>query len=76
MPKEVPVKLPFAGETVNICTHDCLAQTTDLLTDPRLGEWSRLFYNDDPDSGPPDDVTVLNDVNTGRAMRETYKAMV
>ena len=53
MPKEVPVRLPFAGETVNMCTHDCGSMITDLLTDPRLGEWSRLFYNDDPQSGHP-----------------------
>ena len=76
MPKEVPVKLPHAGETVNISTHNCLAQTTDLLTDPRWGDEDFLFFNDDPQSGPPDNWDVLKDVDTGRAMRESYKSMV
>ena len=76
MPKEVPVKLPFAGETVNICTHDCLAQTTDLLTDPRWSDKDFLFFNGDPQSAPPEDFTVLKDIDTGMAMRESYKAMV
>ena len=76
IPKEVPVKLPYAGDTVNISTHNCLAQTTDLLTDPQFCDEDFLFFNDDPQSGPPKDWTVLKDVDTGRAMRETYKAMV
>ena len=76
MPKEVPVKLPFAGETVNLSTHNCLAQTTDLLTDPRWSDKDFLFFNGDPQSAPPEDFTVLKDIDTGMAMRESYKAMV
>jgi hypothetical protein len=75
-PYEVPAKLPFAGVTVNLPCHDVLAQTTDLLTDPRIDESDYLFINNDPRAAPPEEWETLGDINTGRAYRETHRLLI
>jgi hypothetical protein len=76
MPVEKRTFLPHAKATIDIVTHDCVAQTVDLLTDPRIREDDYLFFDGDPRKGPPEDFVVLQDVNTGRAFRETYKRVI
>jgi hypothetical protein len=75
-PTEVPVYLPHAKETVNVTTFDCYSQVVHLLSDPRWCDDDFLFFDDDPLSGPPQEFLFLNDVNSGKAYRETYKEMI
>ncbi len=76
MPYEVETKLPFSNETVNLACHDALAQMKDLLTDPRISKNDYLFWNGDPESAPNEEFATLGDVNTGRAMRQTYHDLI
>ena len=76
LPCEIPVKLPHSMETVNLACHDALAQVTDLLTDPRMCSEDLLFWNGDPKSAPPEEDTMLGDINTGSVMRETHNKKI
>ena len=76
MPYEVETKLPFSNETVNLACHDALAQMKDLLTDPRIARDDYQFWNGDPESAPSEEFVTVGDVNTGRAMRQTYHDLI
>jgi hypothetical protein len=75
-PHDIPVYLPFAKETLQIPCHDALAQTFDLLTDPRHAMEDYLFTNGDFSSAPPDEWEFVGDINTGDAYRSTYKELI
>ena len=79
MPYEVEVDLQSQEGSVPVVCHDCEAQTVDLLTDPRQKESDLLF------PGPPEDkwaiptdedLSIIADIDTGRAYRETYKTLI
>ena len=76
MPIELRTRLPYSEATVDIVTHNCTAQTVDLITDPRIAEEDYLFFDGDPRNGPPEEWTTVGDINTGRAYRETYKKLI
>jgi hypothetical protein len=76
MPVKKKTYLPHAKTTIDIVTHNCVSQTVDLLTDPRISEEDYLFFDQDPRNGPPEDFVMLDDVNTGRAYRETYNQLI
>lgn len=70
------IVLPYSKSKVKLVVHDAKAQILSLLTDPRLNDEDYLFINDDPFAPPPEDFSVLGDVNTGKAYRETYKQLI
>ena len=78
LPIEKTVELPFSKEKVSLATHCFKAQTSHLLTDPRIEDHHYLFFNDDPyaDMPPLMDDHMIGDINTGRAYRETYNELI
>ena len=76
LPYEVPTQLPHEGTKVKLACHDALYQTYDLLSDPRIKDSDYLFYNNDPTAPPPEEFTMLGDINTGRAYRQSYKVLI
>jgi hypothetical protein len=76
LPMEVSTYLPHERTTIKLAVHDILAASMDLLSDPRLEDHHYLFYDDDPTAGPPPEFTTVGDINTGRAMRETYRKLI
>ena len=75
-PYQVEVKLPCAGATINVVCHDATSMTVDLLTDPRLAQEDYTFPGNHPSGSPPEEAPTLGEIHTGRAYRETYKALV
>jgi hypothetical protein len=76
LPKERRVTMPSNNEDVNITCHDAMAQVVDLLTDPRIAPEDYLFHDDDPFAAPPEEFTVLGDVNTGLSYRVAYDQLI
>jgi hypothetical protein len=75
MPFKKRVKTP-SGDLIDLVLHDFGSQVMSLLTDPRLADDDYLFFNEDPLCPPPDDLDFVNDINTGRAFIQTWKAKV
>ena len=76
MPYEVETELPSTKEKVPLVCFDCEAQTADLLTDPRLCKDHYLFPNNHPAGNPPEEFNFVSDLISGRAYRETHKALI
>ena len=47
-----------------------------LLTDPRITDNDCLFFNDDPFSPPPEEISYVRDLNTGLLFTETYCKLI
>ena len=76
LPHQVQVVLPSSGAKVKIPCHNWLAMTRDLLTDPRITDDDYLFFEGNPIQGPPEDFSVVGDLNTGLAYRSTYDQLI
>ena len=75
-PVACKIFMPHGGADVHLPRFDAFSQIVELLTDPRLEFEDYLFHNNDPASPPPEEFTVLGDVNTGLACRETYRKLI
>ena len=64
------ITLPHSQSKVTVITHDFQAQVQSLLSDPRWKDSDYLFHNDDPTAPPPEEFTVLRDINTGKSYRD------
>lgn len=76
LPCERKVLLPASNVKVNLACHDVMAQTIDLLSDPRIGMEDFLFFDEDPRKGPPEEFLKVGDINTGRAHRESTLSQI
>lgn len=70
------VKLPISGAVVKLCMHEPGAVLQGLLTDPRIKDADYLFHDANPLAPPPEKHRVVNDVNTGKAYRNTHKVLI
>ena len=75
-PFQKKIKLPVSGSVVNITCNTTTSVFQQLLTDPRMKDADYMFFDDDPLASPPETFTYLRDLNTGRAFRDTYKALI
>ena len=66
------VELPTSHTCVKVVTNDAGTAIRSLLTDPRVTDEDYLFFDDNPFSPPPDNLTLLGDLNTGLSYRATY----
>lgn len=71
-----PVLLCHSQERVNIVINDVKRVIVSLLTDPRIVSEDYLLDLDNPFAPPPEEFEWVEDINTGRAYRETYKRLV
>ena len=61
------------GQSYPCIVHNAEAMYTSILYSAAMNEDNMLFPNpDNPLAPPPDDVTVLNDVDTGRLYHKAY----
>ena len=75
-PFQKKVKLPTSGTVVKITCHDAGSVIQQLLTDPRVQDSDYLFFDDNPRAPPPQKRTMLRDLNTGDAFRETHRLLI
>ena len=75
-PHKTKIELPHSKAKVTVITHDFKAQVQSLLSDPRWKDSDYLFHNNDPTAPPPEQFTVLEDINTGKSYRDTWKKMI
>lgn len=74
--EEKKVRLPFSRAHVTIPCVDVKECIVSLLTDPRFQDEDYLFFNDNPLQKPPEQVTWIQDLNTGEAHLKTYERLV
>jgi len=68
-----PCLLPHAKQKVDLTCFDAWGCFESLLTDPRLTDDDFGFFGNDPFGDPPKDLTILMDLQTGRAYREAHR---
>ena len=76
MPKEKKVRLPSSKAVVSIPYRDAADCLVSLLTDPRFEDEDYLFFHDDPLAHPPEQITYLEDLNTGDAYLKSHERMI
>ena len=76
VPIEKKVRLPSSKAVVSIPCRDAGECLVSLLTDPRFEDEDYLFFNDNPLAPPPEQVTYLEDLNTGDAYLKTHEKMI
>ena len=74
--QETSVLLPHSRANATIVWKDAKSVITSLLTDPRIRDEDYLFWNNDPFSGPPDQIDTIGDLNTGNAYVQSYKRLI
>jgi len=75
-PKEKTILLPGTRATVKLVLHDVHQAVYSLLNDSNLMQDDNLlFEGETPYSPPPQDKTVIGDINTGDRFRACYQAM-
>jgi hypothetical protein len=70
------ILLPHSKSKVTVWKKDARDNVLSLLTDPRWTGEDWLYFNDDPFAGPPDEMSLVGDLNTGEAYLETYKRLI
>ena len=75
-PYKKRIKLPVSGTTVEITCHSIEGAMQRLLTDPRITSGDYLLFDDNPRAPPPEELTYVADVNTGKAFLETHAALI
>ena len=70
------VKLPISGTVVNLTCNDARSVIQQLLTDPRVTDEDYLFFDDNPLAGPPENITHVQELNTGEAFRDTHNQLI
>ena len=73
--------LPHSKSKVQVYRRHARDLVQSLLADPRWCDEDWLFFPNakgelDPFAPPPENVTHIEDINTGLAFRETYKALI
>ena len=76
MPKIRKVRLPNSKALVQIPYRDVKDCIVSLLTDPRFDPKDYLFTKNNPFAPPPEQVTYLEDLNTGDAYLKTYEELI
>ena len=71
-----PIRLPSTGTWVDIVHYEAQDLVVQLLTDPRFDDDAWLHYDGDPLKPPPEELEYLEDINTGRCYRDTYKELI
>jgi hypothetical protein len=66
------ITLSSTKQWVKIVTNDFVSVAQHLLTNPQIKWEDYLWFDDDPLSGPPDNLDYVADINTGHAYTETY----
>ena len=74
--KKKVIVLPSSGAKVDIIYHDARDQVVSLLTDPRFEDEDFLHFDDNPLAPPPENLSYVEDVNTGTAYTKTYKKLI
>ena len=69
------IKLPVSETVIRLTLHDPGAAIQSLLTDPRIKDADYFFFDDDPLAPPPGKATVVSELKTGSAFRDTYKVL-
>ena len=72
LPKVRKITLPFSKAVVAIPYRDAADCIASLLTDPRIQDDDYLFFDNNPLAPPPENLTFLNDLNTGDAYLKSY----
>ena len=75
-PKIKKVRLPHSKAVVDIPYRDAAECIVSLLTDPRINDEDYLFHGDSPWGAPPEMMTTISDLNTGKACLETHKRWI
>ena len=70
------IVLPSSKARVDIVKNDVGKMIQSLLTDPRITDDDYLFYDDNPFQPPPERLKYIEDLNTGRAYRETWEQLI
>lgn len=65
--------LPHSQSSVEIITNDLGWCMQSLLTDPSICDEDYLFHNNDPFSFPPQERSLVGDINTSRAYYHSYR---
>lgn len=68
--------LPHTKTKIEVWKKRAHDNVMSLLTDPRWKDEDWLFFDDDPFAPPPEDLSYIKDINTGRAYLETYKRLI
>ncbi len=76
LPYEVTTELPCAKTKVSLACHDAVAQTVDLLTDPRISKEDYIFHEGHPSGKPPEDSPFVSDIHTSEAYKATFKELI
>ena len=76
LPKEKKVRLPSSKAVVSIPYRDAADCLVSLLTDPRFEDEDYLFFHDNPLAHPPEQITYLEDLNTGDAYLKSHERMI
>ena len=75
-PKVKKVRLPSSKAVVSIPYRDAADCIVSLLTDPRFDPKDYFFTKKNPFAPPPEQVTYLEDLNTGDAYLKTYEKLI
>lgn len=70
------VNLPSSRSTVNMVCHDAGDCLQSLFTDPRVSDDDFWFFDKNPLAAPPENLTLIADLQTGNAYRAAYKGYV
>ena len=73
---EKPIILPFSRAKVDVICWDFRQNLIKLLTDPRFKDSDYVHYECNPLAPPPDQFSVVNEIISGRAYRETYNRLI
>ena len=73
LPTVSKVKLPYSKAVVPVPLRQAQDCVVSLLTDPHAEDLDYLFWYGNPLARPPENVTYLEDLNTGDAYLETCK---
>ena len=76
LPKLKKLTLPFSKAVVTIPYRDAADCIASLLTDPRVQDDDYLFFDNNPLAAPPENVDLLNDLNTGDAYLKSYNKWI
>ena len=75
-PYKKRIKLPVSGTTIEITCLGVEGAIQRLLTDPRITSGDYLFFDGNPRAGPPETLTEVSDLNTGKAFLDTHDAKI
>ncbi len=76
LPYEITTELPCAKTKVSLACHDAVAQTVDLLTDPRISKEDYIFHEGHPSGKPPEDSSFVSDIHTSEAYKATFRDLI